>query len=96
MGRKDSELKDFLIARRKKIGTGTTNAPVWVMQKAGKRIYSRKAKKHWRETDFGADFIKSQRRQGKIEGHRKIKSGDHYKRGMKVKKAKARTEKRAI
>ncbi len=96
MGRKDSELKDFLIAHRKKIGTGTTNAPVWVMQKAGRRIYNKRAKKHWRETDMGGVFTKAQRKQGKVEGHRKIKSGDHYKRGMKVKKAKGRTEKRPI
>ncbi|GEM_PF-1493599 len=96
MGRKDSELKEFLIATRKRIGTGMTNAPVWVMQKKGDRIYNKVAKKHWRETDMGADFIKSQRRQGKLEGHRKVKTGDREKRGMKVKKAKARTEKRAI
>ncbi len=94
MGRKDAELKDFLIAQRRKIGTGMSNAPVWVMQKAGKRIYNKRAKKHWRETSLGAAFRKAQRKQGKVKGHRKIKSGDHWKRGMKVKKAKARITKR--
>ena len=33
---KDSELKQFLVSSRKKIRPGLTNAPVWVLQKAGK------------------------------------------------------------
>lgn len=56
--RKEGELKDFLIAVRKKIGPGITNAPVWVMQKAGKRIWNARAKRHWRDTDFGKQFRK--------------------------------------
>lgn len=92
MGRKDSELKDFLIAQRKKIGTGLTNAPVWIMQKAGRRIYNKKAKKHWRETDLGKLFTKKQRKQGKLE--KKAKKGWKKKRGKIVKHAKAMTTKR--
>ena len=90
MGRKDKELKDFLIAERKRTGTGTTTAPVWAMQKAGTRIYNKHAKKHWRETSFGAKFRKLKRKE------RNFKSGDHYKRGRAVKAEKARTNKRPI
>jgi len=42
---KDQEFKDFLISTRKKIRPGLTNAPVWVLQKAGKRIWNPKRKK---------------------------------------------------
>jgi len=55
---KDDDKKDFLRAQRKKVGTGFTGAPVWVMQKAGKRIWNLKAKKHWKQTDFGHSYNK--------------------------------------
>ncbi|VVB99388.1 Uncharacterised protein [uncultured archaeon] len=90
MGRKDAELKDFLIAQRKKIGSGASNAPVWVMQKAGKRIYNKRAKKHWRETNFGAKFDKLEKERNKG----KRKSGDKAKRGKTVKHAKSLVVKR--
>ena len=54
--RKEAALKEFLIATRKKIGPGITNAPVWVMQKAGKRIWNARAQRHWRDTHFGAKY----------------------------------------
>lgn len=59
--RKDSELKQFLIAARKKIGPGLTNAPVWVLQKAGRRIWNPKQRRNWRETRLGKEFRKRQR-----------------------------------
>ena len=92
MGRKSSEVKGFLIAQRKKMGTGLTNAPVWVMQKAGKRIYNKRAKRHWTETNLRALHKKILRKQGKVE--KKAKSGHHEKRGRAVKKQKAVTAKR--
>jgi len=56
---KSQDKKDFLRARRKAVGTGYTGAPVWVMQKAGKRIWNKKGRRHWRRTDFGHDYNKS-------------------------------------
>lgn len=75
MGRKTQEEKEFLIATRKKIGQGATNAPAWILQKAGKRIWNKKAKRHWRETHFGQLFKKKQKEQGKIRNKKKPKSG---------------------
>jgi ribosomal protein L39E len=74
---KTSEKKEFLIAERKKTGASATNAPVWVMQKAGKRIWNKKGKRHWRSTTFGYLFKKKQASQGKA--HKKFKSGKHKK-----------------
>lgn len=62
---KDQELKKYLISARKKIGPGLTNAPVWVMQKAGKRIWNPKAHRNWRETSLGAKFRTLKKREGK-------------------------------
>jgi ribosomal protein L39E len=50
---KDKELKDSLRSQRKRMGTGFTGAPVWVMQKKGARIWNLKAKRNWRQTDMG-------------------------------------------
>jgi len=69
---KSEELKDFLIAKRKKIGPGLTNAPVWVMQKAGKRIWNPKQKRHWKETDFGDEFRKSEKKLNTKKKKRKM------------------------
>ena len=55
---KEEKKKKFLIAARKKIGPGLTNAPVWVMQKAGKRIWNKRQKRHWRETSLGQLYSK--------------------------------------
>ncbi|HLC92157.1 MAG TPA: hypothetical protein VJH23_00455 [archaeon] len=82
MGRKDREEKEFLISTRKKIGPGSTNAPVWILRKAGKRIWNKKAKRHWRETDFGFLFKKKQREQGKIKNIKHRKSGRKNKSRM--------------
>jgi len=78
---KEQELKDFLISSRKKIGPGLTNAPVWVQQKAGKRIWNTKQNRHWRRTSLGDLFAKKQQEQGKI------KNVAHRKSGKKKRKA---------
>ena len=82
MGRKSQEEKEFLIATRKKIGPGSTNAPVWILRKAGKRIWNKKGKRHWRQTDFGRLFKKKQREQGKIKNIKFVKSGKKAKSRM--------------
>lgn len=53
---KEQEFKEFLISSRKKIGPGLTNAPVWVLRKAGKRIWNPKQKRHWKNVDMGHLF----------------------------------------
>ena len=55
---KDSEFKEFLISARKKVRPGLTNAPVWVLQKAGKRIWNPKSKRTWKQVDLGKLFRK--------------------------------------
>ena len=55
---KDQALKDFLISIRKGIQTGVTSAPVWIMQKAGKRIWNPKQNRHWKQTNLGKKFRK--------------------------------------
>ena len=69
------EKKEFLIASRKAIGASLTNAPVWAMQKAGKRIWNKRQKRHWRSTDFGRLFKKKQAEQGKVRNKKRVKSG---------------------
>tara|TARA_Y100000310_G_scaffold327497_1_gene393960 strand:- start:146 stop:340 length:195 start_codon:yes stop_codon:yes gene_type:complete len=59
---KSKEKKQFLISARKKIGPGLTNAPVWVLQKAGKRIWNPKAHRNWRETSLGKEFKKREKK----------------------------------
>lgn len=53
---KKQDFKEFLISARKKRGSGTTNAPIWAMQKAQKRIWNLFGKRHWRNTDLGAQY----------------------------------------
>jgi len=59
---KEKKLKDFLISTRKKIGPGMTNAPVWILQKAGKRIWNPKQKRHWTMSAFGNEYRKMKRK----------------------------------
>lgn len=82
MGRKEQEEKEFLISTRKKIGAGSTNAPVWILRKAGKRIWNKKGKRHWRETSFGQLFKKKQAEQGKVKNTKRVKSGKKGKSRM--------------
>ena len=65
---KDNDFKEFLISCRKKIGASVTAVPVWIMQKAGKRIYTKKANRHWRKTNFGVLYKKKLLEQGKVKG----------------------------
>ncbi len=51
--KKSQEKKDFIISERKKIRPGLSGAPVWAMQKSGKRIWSSKAKRNWKNVDMG-------------------------------------------
>ncbi len=53
---KTREEKEFLFAQRKKIGPGYLNTPVWIIQKAGKRIWNRRQKRNWRTTEFGQQY----------------------------------------
>ena len=57
---KTREKKEFLISQRDKVGPGYLNTPVWIIQKAGKRIWNRKQKRNWKQTEFGDEFRKLQ------------------------------------
>jgi len=87
MGKKTQEEKEFLISARKKIGSGLTNAPVWILQKAGKRIYNKRGNRHWRQTDLGTLFKKKQKEQGKIKNIKIPKSGKKEKTAVKKRKS---------
>ena len=77
---KSEEFKDFMISERKKTGSGLTNAPVWIMQKAGKRIWNTKQKRTWKNIDMKLRFFDSKHNQlGKTK-----KSGDHKKHSKMV------------
>ncbi len=75
---KDSQLKQFLNAARKKVGSSITAAPFWVARKANKRIYNKKQKRNWRETNLGNLYKKHLAKQTKI-----VKGRRHFKRGKK-------------
>lgn len=70
---KDQEFKDFQISERKKIGSGLTSAPVWLMQKAGKRLWNARQKRTWKNIEMKDKFEKAKTKQAK----KVIKSGDH-------------------
>ena len=55
---KDSKFKEFLTTQRKTIGSGLGSAPVWILQKANKRIWSPIQKRQWKLCDFGKKFRK--------------------------------------
>ncbi len=55
---RDQKFKEFLISQRKRIGSGLTSAPVWIFQKANKRIWNPVQKRHWKLCDFGKKFKK--------------------------------------
>jgi ribosomal protein L39E len=89
---KSEEKKEFLVATRKRIAPGITNAPVWILQKAGKRIWNPKAKRHWRTTDLGKLFKKKEAEQkGKKKATRKSRK---IKRTVKAKAKYTRKSKR--
>ncbi len=70
---RDKEFKDFQISERKKIGSGLTSAPVWLMQKAGERLWNARQKRTWKNIDLG----KRQKRHKRKQGKKLTRSGDH-------------------
>lgn len=58
---KSRELKDFLVSVRRHHSPKITPAPIWVIQRAGKRIFNKKQKKHWRETSIAEEFDQRQK-----------------------------------
>lgn len=77
---KEEKFKEFMVSERKKIGSGLTNAPVWIMQKAGKRIWNNKQKRTWKNIDMKDKYFKNEQKQRK----RAKKSGDHKKHSKKI------------
>lgn len=77
---KEKEFKDFMISERKKTGAGMTNAPVWLMQKAGKRIWATKQKRTWKNIDMKMKYFEAAQKQQP----KKNKSGDHKKHSKRV------------
>lgn len=59
---KDQAFKDFLASTRKSVGPGYTNAPVWAMRKAQKRLWNPKQKRHWKQTTLGDDYRSGQQK----------------------------------
>lgn len=55
---KERKKKEFLIAQRDKVGPGYLNTPVWIIQKAGKRIWNKRQKRNWKQTEFGQEYLK--------------------------------------
>lgn len=70
---KEKEFKDFQVSERKKIGSGLTSAPVWLMQKAGKRLWNSRQKRTWTNIGMGARYKEHKRKQAK----KQVTSGDH-------------------
>ncbi|MDD3244750.1 MAG: hypothetical protein PHU47_01230 [Candidatus ainarchaeum sp.] len=60
---KDRKKKEFLIAQRDKVGPGYLNTPVWIIQKAGKRIWNKRQKRNWKQTEFGQEYLKLERKE---------------------------------
>jgi len=77
---KSEEFKDFMISERKKIGSGLTNAPVWLMQKAGKRLWTTKQKRTWKNIDMKDKYFKAKQKQIRKDN----KSGDHKRHSKPV------------
>lgn len=79
---KTREKKEFLIAQRSKVGPGYLNTPVWIIQKAGRRIWNRRQRRNWRETGLGKTF------NSLLLDNKKAKKINTNKSGKKVKTAK--------
>ena len=82
---KTREKKEFLIAQRSKVGPGYLNTPVWIIQKAGKRIWNRRQKRNWKQTEFGAEFTKLQ-----------LKKSDAVKKTARISGKKEKTSRRVV
>ncbi|MFH1256303.1 MAG: hypothetical protein V1494_03335 [Candidatus Diapherotrites archaeon] len=83
---KEKGLKDFLISIRDSVGSSVTNAPFWVMQKTRKRMYNKRQKRHWRDTDLGKLYRKKKAKSGPKDW--KKKSGWKPKKLVKTNKRK--------
>ena len=75
-GNKKKELKDFLIAARKKVGQSITKAPFWAVRKKGKRILEKKQKRHWKQSELGLEFKRAKKKQA----GKKVKGKKHFKK----------------
>jgi ribosomal protein L39E len=63
--RKEKEFKDFLVKARKKRSQQLSEAPVWVIQRAGKRYFNRHQQRNWRETHLARDYHNKKRKRKK-------------------------------
>lgn len=80
---KTEKFKEFQISTRKKIGPGMTNAPVWILRKAGKRIWNPKQKRQWKNVDIGCLYKKKEKREKDMKRRKTTR-----KRKSRVKKEK--------
>ncbi|MCX8189686.1 MAG: hypothetical protein N3F05_00440 [Candidatus Diapherotrites archaeon] len=55
---KEKKFKDFIISKRRSIRPGIGSTPVWIFQKANKRIFSSKQKRSWKTCEFGKEYRK--------------------------------------
>lgn len=78
---KEREKKEFILAKRKKVGPSITNAPFWVSRRANKRIWNKRQKRNWRETSLGKEYEKYKRKKKKT-----VKGRKHYKKGRKYRR----------
>jgi len=62
---KEQGKKDFLISTRRKTRASVTAAPFWAQQKAGKRLWNKRQKRHWRTTKLGLKYKKTRAQQGR-------------------------------
>lgn len=63
--RKDQEFKDFLITARKKKSPKLSDAPIWAIQKAGKRMFNKSQHRNWRETKLALGYHNQQKKKKK-------------------------------
>jgi len=62
---KSGQFKKFMISFRKSTGAGLTNAPIWVIQKSGKRMYNRKQRRTWKDVGMMELFKKATKKSKK-------------------------------
>jgi len=62
---KEQGKKGFLISTRRKTRASITAAPFWAQQKAGKRLWNKRQKRHWRTTNLGKKFKKKRSQEGR-------------------------------
>ncbi|MBU0636422.1 hypothetical protein KKE06_05335 [Candidatus Micrarchaeota archaeon] len=65
--RKDQELKDFLISARKRKSPKLTDAPIWAIQRAGKRMFNQTRQRNWRETHLARPYHNQQKKKKKCK-----------------------------